>query len=411
MSKILQYIKSESTFMGLIFGATFYLAYGISQTALANYHLVIISLFLSAFMPFFSRISNYKTSIITVGRIGRFIFQLIFNLCLFGALSFYQVLKETIHLAPWTFLKVTMLTTLLSQGSQYIAISFANREFGNKTTNIIIALVTTTTITALSFAGLPFFNSVFIFFSTVVGGGLFIVGLISDLRSQFYPKGGIGIFMGTFNPIHKTHLRLIQEAIQNRNLDRVYIHPTVIPKLHRDALKSGKIIIAKRDLGMRVYSTTNKSDIHVNYFPTGNKFFEFNTRCLLAEISLSDTQLHSKVTVLRLPEIYEATGFYGIISHIHKLHPNQPIHGIHGSDLGGMWVRSIYDESGWIYPYAVRRVDSISATAIRNGVRNQTTPIIEKILEHFRNNAKEFIIGNRKFDFQEGELKYETISS
>jgi hypothetical protein len=38
-----------------------------------------------------------------------------------------------------------------------------------------------------------------------------------------------------------------------------------------------------------------------------------------------------------------------------------------------MPVRSIYDECGGIVPFAVRRIDGISATAIRAGAKGMTT--------------------------------------
>ena len=97
---------------------------------------------------------------------------------------------------------------------------------------------------------------------------------------------------------------------------------------------------------MRIYKKTNKADIHVNYFPTGNRFYEALTRKKLIELALKEAGLSDKVEVLYLPDIYEHTGFYGIIKYIKKMNPGECIHGVHGSDLGGMWIRRIYDESG-----------------------------------------------------------------
>lgn len=418
MNKFKQYILSESTFLGIVFGFTFYLTYGLSQKALNNLGLLVLSIGLSFMSPFYSRISNkidewlcFKTSFISSGRIGRFVFQFFFNIGLLCALSLSGVVKLDIFKQFSVVSSFAFLTTLLSQGSQYIAISFANREIGNKSLNIIFALVISTTTTALSLAGVPYIKTIFLVASSVIGGLVFLLGFFSDLRSRLYPKKGIAIFMGTFNPIHKTHLELIKNAIEERSISHLYIHPTVVPKLHRDALSSGEIEISKREMGMRVYGKTEKADVHVNYFPTGNRFFEFETRCLLAELAIKEANLESKVTVLKKADIYERNGFYGIINEIKKANPNVPIHGMHGSDLGGMWVRSIYDESGWIYPYSVRRLDKISATAIRNGARGQTTRLIEEILDQFRLGKSEFTINENKFSFYEGILKNENIKS
>jgi hypothetical protein len=87
------------------------------------------------------------------------------------------------------------------------------------------------------------------------------------------------------------------------------------------------------------------------------------------------------VEVLSLPNEYASGGFYAVLAEIKALAQGQPIHGIHGSDLGGMWVRGIYDEAGWIYPYPVVRRDKVSATAIRNGATGLTTQTVQQMIE------------------------------
>lgn len=414
MSKIKQYFFSESTYLGFIFGLIFYLTYGFSQKALNNINLMGVSFLLALISPYYSKTSNkfdewlcFKTSFISSGRIGRLIFQMIFNIILLSILHYFLIIPQT-----WRQLVVlALLASLLAQVTQYLAISFSNREIGNKNLNIIISMLISTSMTALSLTPIPYIHLFFQFCSLLMGGLIFFIGLLSDLRSLFYPKKGIAIFMGTFNPFHKTHLNLIKNVIQERNLSHVYIHPTVIPKLHRDALHTGKIVISKREMGMRVYKKTEIADVHANYFPTGNRFFEFETRCLLTELSIMEANLESQVSVLKYPQTYEEKGFYGIIDEIKKRYPNTPIHGIHGSDLGGMWIRAIYDESGWIYPYSVKRKDQVSATAIRNGTKGQTSPTVEQILEKLRLNETVFSVNKFNFSFSEGILTNDTIKS
>ena len=58
----------------------------------------------------------------------------------------------------------------------------------------------------------------------------------------------------------------------------------------------------------------------------------------------------------------------------------RPIHAVHSSDFGGMAVRAIDDECGWIYPLAVRRRGGISATAIRNGATGTTSNAVTEAL-------------------------------
>lgn len=46
----------------------------------------------------------------------------------------------------------------------------------------------------------------------------------------------IGIFGGTFNPVHNGHIRLLKEAVSAAGLDRVIVMPDRIPP-HKDALQ------------------------------------------------------------------------------------------------------------------------------------------------------------------------------
>ncbi|MDA0261842.1 MAG: adenylyltransferase/cytidyltransferase family protein [Proteobacteria bacterium] len=66
-----------------------------------------------------------------------------------------------------------------------------------------------------------------------LGALVFGSGILSDLRGFLYPRRGIGVFFGTFNPFHKTHVKLIRDALENRGLSKVIIHPTVVPRAHR----------------------------------------------------------------------------------------------------------------------------------------------------------------------------------
>lgn len=50
----------------------------------------------------------------------------------------------------------------------------------------------------------------------------------------------IGIFGGTFNPIHKGHLALINRMIERLALDRLILMPAAVPP-HKDA---GEVIPA-----------------------------------------------------------------------------------------------------------------------------------------------------------------------
>ena len=101
-------------------------------------------------------------------------------------------------------------------------------------------------------------------------------------------------------------------------------------------------------------------------------------------VAIQEAGLADQVEVLSLPKAYTRGGFYAVLDHVKALANGGPIHGIHGSDLGGMWVRGIYDESGWLYPYPVVRRDQVSATAIRNGATGLTTSTVQRMIEALR---------------------------
>jgi hypothetical protein len=394
-----------------------YIAYGVAHDALANPVLAALCLFIAWFLPFYSKLSNsaeekaqLRTASVTLGRLARFVPQFAFNAVVFLVFDHGGVLSSSALNGIGGTLGIAAMTTVASQGAQYLALAFANRELGDRNRNTMLALSANILMTCVGTLGAEWSKAVFLLFSTVFGGAVFGVGVLSDLRAAFPPKGGIAIFFGTFNPFHKTHLKLIGEAIERRGLDKVYLHSTVIPKLHRDALERHEIVIARREQGMRVYEKTNSADPHVNYFPTGAAFFEYETRRELMRLALADAGLEGKVELLDEPDLYDRRGFHGIIDLVKRRCPGARLHGIHGSDLGGMWVRSIYDESGWIYPYAVRRVDKVSATAVRNGALGLTPSIIEGVLQHLRSGSRIFSVDNRDFRFENGILKPQGVS-
>ena len=72
------------------------------------------------------------------------------------------------------------------------------------------------------------------------------------------------------------------------------------------------------------------------------------------------------------PEIYNTRGFQGVIGEVKRRHPGVRLHTLHGTDFGGMLVRQISDECGWIYPWCILRRDKVSATAIRRGAKGMT---------------------------------------
>jgi hypothetical protein len=283
---------------------------------------------------------------------------------------------------------VISIMTLAACGLHSLGIAAAYKGWGDRASNSLLA-----------FCGASFLISLILVlpaaFFLAIGLALqwsftLVASLCSDFRSVFYPKHGVGVFFGSFNPVHKTHVKILQQAIQQRGLRKVYIHPTTVPKLHRVALEKGEISMVEEG-GMRVYSTTALADPHKHYFPTGRKFYEYELRQQLLQAAIFDAGLQDKVEVLNLPEIYDQGGFFALLDKVKEtLVSGEPLHGMHGSDVGGIWVRNIFELSGDIYPYPVVRSDCISATAIREGAVGYTTPTIEAFLEATRA-GKDFV--------------------
>ena len=46
-----------------------------------------------------------------------------------------------------------------------------------------------------------------------------------------------------------------------------------------------------------------------------------------------------------------------MIAEVKRRHPGVRLHSLHGTDNGGMYVRQISDECGWIYPWRILRRD------------------------------------------------------
>ncbi|SFS30709.1 GNAT family N-acetyltransferase [Marininema halotolerans] len=409
---IYSHVTSPSTWMGYLSAVLMYLAYAFAGDAWLNPGLLGVSLFIGFCLPYYSKISNrvdewfaFKTALVTPGRIGRFIIQLIFNLSVFFTFLATGVVRSEDAGALGGVWGIAMLTTAASQGIQYLAIALANREIGETNRNVAAGLSINILITAAAAAGLGWTRPAFIVVGIVFGVVVFGIGMASDWRGLFPRKGGIGVFFGTFNPIHNTHLAIVQRAIEERGLEKVIIHSTVIPKLHADALRNGEMILARRERGMRIYETTDKADVHVRYFPTGHRFYEFDTRKKMMEWAIAETGMSDGVDVLSLPEAYEKSGFYGILKEVRRRYPGKRIHGIHGSDLGGMWVRRIYDESGWITPFAIRRVDGVSATAIRDGAKGMASQAVERLLAAFAAEEESVRINGSLYDIQDGMLE------
>ena len=388
-----------------------YLSYAAGFDAWGNPALIGVTALIGIALPAYSRVSNrieqrvnYALVLVTAGRLARFAAQFAFNLAAFLIIQLGGVFGDTSLSGLGGIVGAAALTTAASQGAQYVAIMLFNRNLGDLNRNVMLALAANIVVTAAAVVGIPVVQPAFVVLGIGLAAFVFGSGILSDLRGVLFPKRGIGIFFGTFNPFHITHLRLIRDALEHRNLERVIVHPTLVPKGHRLALERGDIVVDRLENGLQIYERTDRGDPYVDYFPTGQRFFAPETRRHLIEGALEEAGLSNQVEVAFMPEVYDARGFHGVIAEIKKNNPGKPVHGIHGSDVGGMMVRAIMDECGWIYPIPIRRRDGISATAVRSGATGMTPESINAALSQLKSDSSQVVINERKFRNDKGVL-------
>ena len=406
-----RYVRSPSTRMAAFGGLLTYVSYAYAHGSWANPTLMAVSVFIGVFLPSYSKLSNKaelwannRFGFVTAGKFGRFLPQLVFNLAVFWTCLWGGAFNLAGIASVGGFAGAALVTTLASQGTQYLGGYLVARGIGDANRNTLVALVVNTTLAGLGTAGIPGAREAFLILGFLLGALFFGVGLLSDIRSVIAPKGGIGIFLGTFNPFHNTHLAILREAMEGRGLDKIIIHPTLIPKLHADAFRKGEIRVGRLENGFQIYEKTEKADSNVDYFPTGKQFLPPETRKVLIDLAVAEAGLGNQVEVIFLRETYSTKGFQGVIDEIKKQNPGTRLHCLHGTDFGGMLVRSISDECGWIYPWRILRRDKISATAIRRGAKGMTPAVVTDVLDQISRNVPVVTAGGRRFRNENGVL-------
>lgn len=211
--------------------------------------------------------------------------------------------------------------------------------------------------------------------------------------------GGIGVFFGVFNPMHMTHVRLAHDLMNKRGLSKVYVHCTVVPKADRDALAAGEIRVAGHKDGRIVYETTALANPEKNYFRTGNEFYAYETRRELAKLALLESGSDPRIVVLDMPDVYEHSGFAGIVRAVRAMHPGESVHAIHGDDVGGLLLKMIYEREG-VETIEVKRDDGVSAAAIRAGELGLSTSGVDAIVTYLRFGVTSFQVNGRQFRFE-----------
>lgn len=411
LAKFSRYVRSPSTRIAAFVGLLSYVSYAYAHGSWTNPALIGVSLFVGVFLPSYSKLSNKaelwannRFGFVTSGRLGRFLPQFAFNLAVFWVMLWGGALNREGIASVGGIAGAALVTTLASQGLQYLGLYLVQRGIGDANRNVLVGLSINLALTALGTAGVPYAREAFLIMGFALGGLLFGVGLLSDIRSLMAPKGGIGLFFGTFNPFHNTHLEMLRRAMDERGLDRVIIHPTLIPRIHADAFRKGQLRVARLEHGFQIYERTDKADINVDYFPSGNMFLPPETRKALIELAVAEAGLGNRVEVAFYRDIYDTKGFQGVIAEVKRRHPGVRLHALHGTDIGGMTVRQICDECGWIYPWRILRRDKVSATAIRRGARGMTADVVTDVLTQLTANVPVVTAGGRRFRNDNGVL-------
>ena len=404
-------MHSPSTRTAVFVGLLFYLSYAYAHGGWANQALIGVSLFAGAFLPAYARLgdkaeqwANDRFGFVTAGRMGRVLPQYAFNLAVFWIMQWGGAFKPVGMASVGGVAGAALFTALASLGSRHLGLFLFRRGIGDTDRNVLIGASISVVLAALGTVGIAGARETFLAAGVVLGGILFGVGLLSDIRSVAAPKGGIGLFFGTFNPFHLSHLEIVRRAMEERRLDKVVIHPTLVPRLHADAFRKGQLRVARLENGFQIYETTDKADVNVDYFPSGRMFLPPETRKVLIELAVAEAGLSAKVEVAFFREIYDRAGFPGVIAEIRRRHPGVRLHGLHGTDIGGMTVRQICDEAGGIYPWRILRRDEVSATAIRRGTKGMTATVVASVLAQISADLPVVTAGGRRFRNDNGVL-------
>ena len=194
------------------------------------------------------------------------------------------------------------------------------RGIGDHNRNVLAGLCINTVLTALGTAGIPFGREAFLCIGFGLGGLLLLVGVLSDLRSIFAPTGGIGLYFGTFNPVHNTHLAIIQRAMAERRLAKIIIHPTLIPRLLCRGFPQG------RDQGRAAEGWFSDLREDREGRRRGRLFPDRQHLPATRDAQGADRARsrgggpRGKVEVIVLRETYDTRGFQGVIAEIRRQH-------------------------------------------------------------------------------------------
>jgi hypothetical protein len=231
-AKVARYLRSPSTRLAAFAGLLTYLCYAYAHSSWTNPALIGVAIFFAVFMPTYNKLSNKaelwannQFGFVTGGRLGRFAPQFAFNLAVFAVMLWGGGMSRTGVATVGGIAGAALITSLASQGLQYLGSFLFARGIGDLNRNVLVGLCINIAVTALGTAGLPYAREAFLVLGFGLGGSVLLVGILSDLRSIFAPRGGIGLFFGDVQSVSREPPRDPQ-ARDGRAATRQDHHPS-----------------------------------------------------------------------------------------------------------------------------------------------------------------------------------------
>ena len=221
---MLKYLQSAYTKLAFVMALVMYLSYGLPTQSLGNWYLISVSLFVFLFLPYFSKVSEIvesytmlKTASSFIAKLARFLWQYLFNLVVIFILIQGSIIDTTRLVSVGGVWGATALISFASQGLQYIVMALANRNIGNMYFNITLALSLNMALGAIAALGYREVQLFYVVFGIIMGFIGAFYSLITDIIGALPIRGGVGIFCGTFNPVHVSHMKILKNFIEKRN--------------------------------------------------------------------------------------------------------------------------------------------------------------------------------------------------
>ena len=178
--------------MAAFVGLLSYLSYAYAHGSWANPALIGVSVFVGVFLPSYAKLSNKaelwannRFGFVTCGRLGRFIPQYAFNLAVFWIMEWGGALNRDGIASVGGVASAALITTLASQGAQYVGLYLFQRGIGDANRNVLIGVSVNLVLAALGTAGVPGAREAFL-----ISGFVFGVAVLRRRPAVGHPLGG-----------------------------------------------------------------------------------------------------------------------------------------------------------------------------------------------------------------------------